>query len=168
MTDAVVIRDADPSETDGIIALTLSANAPYAAVIGEAWWNGYQEVVVAALTQDSRATKIVAERQGILVGSVLLVPGEARDSGVPEVRLLAVEPTVRGQGIGRRLMWECLHRVRALGAPMLHLHTMAAMETAIRLYERMGFVRVPAQDFNPVEGVIVLGYQHDLMDHAVS
>jgi GNAT superfamily N-acetyltransferase len=166
MTEPVIIRDAVPSDTDGIVALTLAANAPYAQAMGDGW-SVYQENVITTLTRASAAQRIVAEYQGVLVGSVLLVPGHERDSGAPEVRLLAVASSMRGQGIGRALMQECLRRVRATEAPVLHLHTMEFMATAKGLYERMGFVRAPAEDFSPVEGMTVLGYQLELMDGSV-
>ena len=36
------------------------------------------------------------------------------------------------------------------------------MNVAMRMYEAMGFVRVPALDFHPAEGIVVKGYRIDL------
>jgi hypothetical protein len=36
------------------------------------------------------------------------------------------------------------------------------MHAAHRLYERLGFTRLPALDWSPSEGVQLLGYTHDL------
>ena len=100
-----------------------------------------------------------------IVGSVLLYPpltnaygGVAVNASAPEVRLLAVVPSVRGQGIGVALMDECMRRARHMGATMLGLHTMEVMQAAVRMYERMGFVYTPSLDFRPTEGVLVKGY----------
>jgi GNAT superfamily N-acetyltransferase len=80
----------------------------------------------------------------------------------PEVRLLAVAPEARGQGIGTALMEECIRRARGLGSPCLNLHTTDMMQVAMRMYERMGFVRAPELDFHPDPKVTVKAYRFDL------
>ena len=40
-------------------------------------------------------------------------------------------------------MKECIRRARRLGAACLNLHTTDMMQVAMRMYERMGFVRAP-------------------------
>jgi len=80
----------------------------------------------------------------------------------PEVRLLAVPPGVRGRGVGAALIRECMHRVRRSGGRVLSLHTTDLMQTALRMYERMGFVRAAELDFHPAPGVTVRGYRLDL------
>src|ERR687887_373333 len=59
---------------------------------------------------------------------------------------LGVDPALRGRGIGRRLVRECLDRARLLGVPVLCLHTAAFMTAAVALYEAMGFERAPTYD----------------------
>jgi len=36
------------------------------------------------------------------------------------------------------------------------------MQAAVRMYERMGFVRAPVPDFHPAPGVTIKGYCLDL------
>jgi hypothetical protein len=38
------------------------------------------------------------------------------------------------------------------------------MQAALRMYERMGFVRAPELDFHPAPGVTVQGYRLDLKE----
>jgi ribosomal protein S18 acetylase RimI-like enzyme len=59
-------------------------------------------------------------------------------------------------------MEECLRRARATDAPFLQLHTMDAMRVARTMYERMGFVRAPQLDFEPIGELEVYGYTLDL------
>jgi len=113
--------------------------------------------------------QIVAERDGVLVGAVLLYPagGVIVTSGGtplrwPEVRLLAVSPDARGAGVGQALMDECVRRARRAGANALTLHTTDMMDVAMRLYERMGFARAPELDFRPAPQVTVKGYRLEL------
>jgi hypothetical protein len=46
-----------------------------------------------------------------------------------------------------------------MGAPALGLHTTDMMQTAMQMYERMGFVRVPELDFHPTENTTIKGYR---------
>jgi len=59
-------------------------------------------------------------------------------------------------------MQECVRRVRRGGGRILSLHTTELMQTAMRMYERMGFVRAPEIDFHPAPGVTVKGYRLNL------
>ena len=111
--------------------------------------------------------RLVAEYGGAIVGTVLLYPPrrmpisprESLDMPWPEARLLAVAPGARGRGVGAELMRECVRRVRRANGTTLSLHTTDLMQTAMRMYERMGFVRAPEIDFHPAPGVTVKGYR---------
>jgi ribosomal protein S18 acetylase RimI-like enzyme len=56
-------------------------------------------------------------------------------------------------------MDECVRRARESGAKALMLHTTDVMQTAMRLYVRMGFQRLPDLDFEPAPGVVVKGFR---------
>jgi predicted N-acetyltransferase YhbS len=163
------IRDARREDRDVAREMTLSAFQQYAAVMPPPRWEGYRENILATLTNAAPAQQIVAEKEGIIVGSVLLYPPGTAFSApeevhlaCPEVRLLAVAPEARGQGIGTALMKECLRRARLLGAVCLNLHTTDMMQVAMRMYERMGFVRAPELDFHPDPSVTVKAYRFQL------
>jgi ribosomal protein S18 acetylase RimI-like enzyme len=66
--------------------------------------------------------------------------------------------------VGAALMQECVRRVRKTGGRVLSLHTTDMMQAALRMYERMGFVRAPELDFHPAPGVTVQGYRLDLKE----
>jgi GNAT superfamily N-acetyltransferase len=166
------IRDARPGDRSAIEAVTLAAYQQYAALM-PALWESYRQNILVTLAAAPPDTQIVAEEEGRIVGSVLLYPGGTvinRPGGgsttlsSPEVRLLAVAPGVRGKGVGAALMQECVTRARASGTASLTLHTTDIMQAAMRLYERMGFVRAPEIDFEPAPGVVVKGYRLDLRD----
>jgi ribosomal protein S18 acetylase RimI-like enzyme len=59
-------------------------------------------------------------------------------------------------------MDECVRRCRERGIATIGLHTTETMDIARRMYERMGFVRVPEFDFHPAPGVVVMAYRLDL------
>lgn len=82
--------------------------------------------------------------------------------GSVRARLLpGVAPGARGRGVGRALTEECIRRARAAGCPAVGLHTTEFMAVARAMYERMGFVRVPALDFRPVPAIHVMAYRLD-------
>ena len=162
----VMVRDARPEERGAVRALTLRAYAEYAAVMAPAAWAGLDAAVRAALDGDGGEARIVAERGGELLGSVMLFPPAADAYGAaaeraawPVLRLLAVAPEGRGQGIGQALVDECVRRARAMGAAELGLHSSESLRAAIRMYERLGFRRTPERDFRPGGAELVMGFR---------
>jgi ribosomal protein S18 acetylase RimI-like enzyme len=163
------IRDAGSDDRKAVVSLTLSAYEEYAPRMP--YWRYYREDIKATLEDPEPGEQIVAEQDGIMLGSVLLYPagtvfsfsnGDMFTLSWPEVRLLAVAPTARGRGIGTALMDECIRRARKSGAQFLTLHTNSIMGAAIRLYERMGFEHRPERDFAVDENVMVREYRYDL------
>jgi GNAT superfamily N-acetyltransferase len=153
--------------------LTIAAYAQYQAVMPPDFWTRYQHTLITTLDEGRNFERIIAEQDGSIVGSVLFYPPAAApyasaaiSVSYPEVRLLAVLPQMRGQGVGTTLMKECERRAQEVGAQAIGLHTMEFMRDAIRMYERLDYVRTPETDFQPSEGVIVLGYRHTFSPHA--
>lgn len=164
---AVDVRVARPGDRGAIEALTLAAYQEYAALM-PAHWELYRRNIVSTLAAADPGEQVVAERGGRLVGSVLLQAagtvlttprGESIRREAPEVRLLAVDPEARGLGVGAALMRECIGRARESGAAALTLHTTDMMRAAMRMYEGMGFERVPELDLRPFPDVLVKGYR---------
>ena len=106
------------------------------------WGRGMEvlqgEVTAAFLKnfKPGRAQCWVAERAGLMAGSVLIV--DAGD-GVGQLRLLYVEPWARGLGIGQALVSECVAFARAAGYSKVRLWTHTILVSARRIYEAAGF-----------------------------
>ena len=146
-------------------SLTLGAYAEYASVMSPRAWTALERAVLSALASRADAHRLVAEVDGIIVGSVLLFrpaadayAGAAPAVRWPVVRMLAVRPAARGLGVGQLLMDECVRRARADGSDAIGLHTSDSMRGAMRLYDRMGFQRVPEHDFQPDGAELVKAY----------
>lgn len=115
--------------------------ALYAAEEG---WDHRFEGVVAGVVADyvkafdpAREACWIAEHEGAKVGSVMLVK---ETDTVGRLRLLLVEPSARGLGVGEALIKACLARARETGYAEVVLWTQANLLPARRLYARFGFV----------------------------
>jgi DNA-binding MarR family transcriptional regulator/N-acetylglutamate synthase-like GNAT family acetyltransferase len=78
----------------------------------------------------------IAEKDGENVGSVMLVK---KSKTIAKLRLLLVEPSTRGMGIGKRLVQECVGFARRARYKKLMLWTQSELDSARHIYEDAGF-----------------------------
>ncbi len=65
------------------------------------------------------------------------------DAVTAELKRMYVDPSVRGRGIGRSLVEALEHEARLLGVIHVVLETGTRLGPAIRMYEAMGYARIP-------------------------
>jgi len=84
----------------------------------------------------------IAEHDGRIVGTIFVV---AKSKTTAQLRLLLVEPTARGLGLGSRLVGEVVRFSRDAGYKRIDLWTQSELAGARRLYEAAGFKRVGSE-----------------------
>ncbi len=88
-------------------ALLLTAYQEYAAGVAPEMWQPYAQDIQNVAGRAADAQAIVAEENGVLLGSITFYPDGAAAQGWPQgwagIRLLGVAPEARGRGIGRLL-----------------------------------------------------------------
>jgi ribosomal protein S18 acetylase RimI-like enzyme len=132
-----------------------------AGKVAELWTEAYVTLGVGGRSEPyTPADFFASSRQGsVLVadgpdginGAVVLhapaAPGRVvAASGEAELSRLAVAARARGRGIGRALAEACGSRARAAGWAAIALWSRPRQGEAHRLYESLGYVRVPKRD----------------------
>jgi len=140
-----MLRDYQPADAEAIVRVALAAFAQFEQDYSD--WPLFT-THVAKMPELSRTGEIiVAEDGGQIVGAVAYVGPQAPkaaffDPAWPVIRMLVVDPSARGKGIGRQLTEECLRRAERDQSPVIALHTTRIMTVALPMYLRMGFARV--------------------------
>ncbi len=162
------VREARPEELDAAGELVAGAYAAAGAVGEHDRW--YLDTIRDARGRARHCPILVAveEGSGALLGCVTYVPGpgnpfaEAQREDEAGFRMLGVAPSAQRRGAGEALVRACVDRARSAGRRGLAISTGGDLLAAQRLYERLGFLRAPDRDFDPVPGVHLIAYTLDL------
>jgi GNAT superfamily N-acetyltransferase len=106
------------------------------------WGEAFEALVSEVITEflrdfDGVKTRCwIADRDGELVGSVFLM---RKTDYIARLRLLLLEPSARGIGLGARLVEECLRGARDAGYKRMTLWTNSVLEAALHIYQGAGF-----------------------------
>lgn len=128
-------------------------------------WDEHFEALVARIAAEfiekfdvKRERCWIAERGGAIVGSVFLVK---KSQSVAKLRLLLVEPSARGLGIGGRMVEECIRFARRAGYRKITLWTQSNLDAARHIYRKAGF-RVVKRERNQSFGSRLVSETWDL------
>ncbi|MFL6549039.1 MAG: GNAT family N-acetyltransferase [Povalibacter sp.] len=136
-SDELILREHRPGDIGWIVH---KHGVIYAREYG---WNSEFEALVAEICAkflrdfDPTGERCwIAERNGTPVGCVMLV---RHSRTVAKLRLLLVDASERGQGVGQRLVSECVDFARAAGYRKVTLWTQSILTAARKIYVSHGF-----------------------------
>jgi len=162
MSPQIVIRPlGEPGDLGWIV---MAHGEVYTAEFG---WDSDIEAFIARIVADYavdrdpvREAGWIAELDGRRVGCVLCVQA---DDATAQLRVLLVDPSARGHGLGGRLVDECMAFARKAGYTRMTLWTNDPLLAARRVYLSRGFTLV-GQEPHRSFGVDMVGqtYQVDL------
>lgn len=154
------VRLATAAELKSVGRITVGAYRDDGFLHGD---SDYEEELADAGRRAREAEVWVAVDGGEVLGSVTFCRpdsplAEVAQEGEAEFRMLGVAHTARRRGVAEALVVRCIERSRELGYTALVMSSMQQMATAHRLYERLGFRRLPERDWSPVEGIDLLAF----------
>ena len=128
------------------------------AHIGELTKRPETELLVAVTANGEIAGSVVYFSDMQYYGSGGTATLEKNASGF---RLLGVDPAFRGKEVGKLLTLECIRRAKEKQNRQVIIHTTMAMQTAWKMYERIGFQR--SEDLDFMQGELpVFGFRYKL------
>jgi ribosomal protein S18 acetylase RimI-like enzyme len=161
----VEIREVRPEEYQATGKLTVAAYREYIPQPPTEGWAEYVETMRDVAGRAAKTVVLVAVEEGRVLGTATIemddVLGDDDAELAPDtaaLRLLGVDPSARGRGVGRELVRETIDRARRRGKRILILRTTGGMQIAQHLYRGLGFVRAPGLDQHYPD-VDLIGYQ---------
>jgi GNAT superfamily N-acetyltransferase len=150
---AAIVRAAGFNEHAAVADLILRSNREYRGILPVRIYDAYMRDLRELVANWADKDFLVAESDGRLLGAVAFYrDASCQDCNFPKewagLRALAVDPEMRGRGVGRQLTEACVLRAWRIGRSVICLHNAEAQSTARKLYLAMGFQRCPQYDFN--------------------
>lgn len=90
-----------------------------------------------------KAAYFVCERGGKIVGGGGVAPLDGGDGTICELKKMYFLAEGRGKGLGQKVLANCLQAAKEMGFKSCYLETFNTMTGAMKLYEKIGFVKIP-------------------------
>ena len=141
----ITIRDVEAQDNSALVGLISDTRGEFRGVIGnEALAIEDAERDMHELYAESGGAYLVIVAAGEVVGGGGFSALRGSEEKVCELQRMYFRPSIRGLGLGYRLLSECLDRAASAGYRACYAETMAGMERANRLYRKAGFERISA------------------------
>ena len=139
-------RQAIMADKDGLRQLAISSYGPYQNILTEENWNKLNT----SLNSEDLYTELLKKSTGficlhdeVIVGMAFLLPhGNPTDIFQEDwsyIRMVGVNPTYEGKGIGKKLTQMCIEHAKVTGEKIIALHTSEFTDAARHIYESIGF-----------------------------
>ncbi len=167
------VRNATPKEFNKIGELMVDVYAKLDGFPSKFEQPDYYKMLanIGALTEKSAVKLLIAVSSNGKIGGGLVYFGDMKyygsggtatlEKNAGGFRLLAVDPAIRGKGIGKMLTQACIQIAKNEKQEQLIIHSTKAMKIAWKMYKKIGFKR--SEDLDFIQGELpVFGFRLQL------
>lgn len=140
MTDITIRSDLSPGDLGRIIALHGTAyegEKNHFGLVFEAFVG--RTIAEFILDNGARGRIFMAERGPDLVACAAMVERKASGGTHGQLRWIIADPSVRGLGVGRKLIDLAMEYARASGYSEVFLETTEGLDASMAIYKKLGF-----------------------------
>ncbi|WP_081013088.1 bifunctional helix-turn-helix transcriptional regulator/GNAT family N-acetyltransferase [Aeromonas dhakensis] len=139
------IRSITPADNPAIAAVVRAVSAEYGLTADKGYGVADPNLDFLHETYLGERSRywVIEGPDGSILGGGGIAPLAGEEGQVCELQKMYFMPSLRGLGLGRRLVLQALDEARALGYQRCYLETTAVLREATALYESLGFEHLP-------------------------
>ena len=139
------IRPITPADNPAIAAVVRAVSAEYGLTADKGYGVADPNLDFLHETYQGERSRywVIEGPDGSILGGGGIAPLAGEEGQVCELQKMYFMPSLRGLGLGRRLVLQALDEARALGYQRCYLETTAVLREATALYESLGFEHLP-------------------------
>jgi len=138
--DHIQIRPIEPADNKAIATIIRTALTEFGAnKPGTVFYDDTTDHLYELFTAESQSGYFVALQDGIIVGGAGYFPTEGLPNNTCELVKMYLSATVRGMGLGRKMIDYVLAAAKQKGYTQVYLETMPELNKAVKVYEQFGF-----------------------------
>lgn len=165
------ILETHPSDLPSVEEIAKEAYSQHKSKVSSQLWHDWINGVISSL-RSGKGTIIILRENENIVGTIqfYLDASQSELDGWPKgsnsgcLRVFAVRPKDQDKGYGTVLINYCIKQAKDVGLSKLFLHTGHINESAVHIFEKIGFKRLPKFDFYPYgqKDHVALAYELNL------
>jgi putative acetyltransferase len=138
--EGIVIRPIEGKDNAAIAAVIrktleeFGANHP-----GTVYYDEATDSLFQLFQSTPRSVYFVAEKDGVVVGGGGIFPSAGLPQDTCELVKMYLLPHVRGIGLGKKIIQQCIAFAKENGYQNIYLETMPELKQALKTYEKFGF-----------------------------
>jgi putative acetyltransferase len=136
----IVIRTIEPSDNAAIASIIRAALTEFGAnKPGTVFFDESTDQLYELFSSTKGSIYFIALQEHKIVGGAGICPTEGLSSGVCELVKMYLSKEVRGMGLGKMMIDQCIDTAKQLGYQKMYLETMHELHKAVAVYEKFGF-----------------------------
>lgn len=138
--DHIIIRPIEPADNKAIASIIRTALTEFGAnKPGTVFYDDTTDHLYELFTAEPKSGYFIALQDGIIVGGAGYFPTEGLPNNTCELVKMYLNATVRGMGLGRKMIDYVLAAAKQKGYTQVYLETMPELNKAVKVYEQFGF-----------------------------